>query len=888
MAFAPSDEQKDVIDHRTGPLAVVACPGSGKTETMSRRIVELVVEDKFPPSSIAAFTFTRKAAEEIKGRVRAVAAEHGIDIQEMFIGTIDSFCFSWLKQLRPEYIGLEMLDDLGRLAFIHHRYHDLDIGDLPQIPGHWGMGGMIRVFCNSVDIMIKEGKGDLSDTDPSKIGKFENSYRKYRWLLRWEGYVDFATVTEELISALSPGGGNDPRELGIRHLVVDECQDVDKQQKRLIGILASCTDSACVVGDDDQAIFDWRGSRTGRLDSLLETPDVIKLQTNYRSTAELVRNASMLIRHNQDRVEKDMSARRDLPDQFQQDDHIYNTFNGRKDECAFILKHITSIHNTTFKDRDGPRRLTYGDMAILVRSNSYGSRIAKYLRKNHIPVDLDGRSRVHTERVPKLAVKCIMHVMGRGDASNMVRLERLYRRVLPGAALDVFRDRMVEITGENIALGSKALKRVMYALGADLGHVPQAGMAGLGKLDKIVREYDLRRARNSRRPYDLDKFVKSVADYNPSERPSSGDAPDAVRIMTFWKAKGLEFPAVFIPSCEYREGRNETYVDEGMYNPDEYYTGEEDNRRLLYTAVTRSQKHLVLTDTTRMRHKFIGEMDVGSFSRSFEARPRSSKDPKRHRRTGPLTYDEVATYKKCPHAFALKYELGFKDPLDERSGYPTSTLAIVSQVNATARKNRRVPSEGDIARIVEKTFRMRLASATMERVMERKVIKMLINYAKKHADKILESTDSDVRLVHDFGGIPVSDTAGLLRVGPAATEITDFDMGSDTGDNHAVLLERVRFHAAAMPEPPGADIRSSICYIGGQWSPVDTGEDASKSTLAWMEEAVNGISENDFTAKPEASKCSGCEFKDMCEYSARGAGADGSGGAKRFRQTRLM
>ncbi len=892
MAFAPSAEQKKVIEHRKGALAVVACPGSGKTETMSRRIAELIVSDEVDPSGIVAFTFTRKAAAEIRDRIRDVAAGRGADTQGMFIGTIDAFCLSRLKRLRPEYHGFGLLDSLGRFAFIYQRYWKLGIGRLDPIGGRRDAGGKIRAFCNSVDVMIREdveGRFDIDRTDILNMA-FKNSYRRYRWALRKERYLDFVTVVDKLISLLSPGGGASTRDLGVQHLVVDECQDVDGQQKRLIGILAEGADSACVVGDDDQAIFHWRGGRAGELGSLLapKRPRLMKLQTNYRSTAEIVRNAAMLISCNHDREKKTMLAYRGQPNRFQRGDLIRATLADDEAECAFIRGHIDLMLGTEFDDGDGPRRLTYGDMAVLVRSNKDGARIAGYLKTRGIPVDLDGRSRAYMAPVPRIATRGIMHAMGRGDARGMGRLVRAYRKDLPGADSFLFRGAMRKIMDGGAGLGSQAFMKVVSAMGADLGQIPEDGMMGLAELSSIVREYDLHRGHPTSAPrYDLDKFVKTLADYGYSGPPPDTAPGDAVHVMTVWKAKGLEFPAVFIPSYEYAETENETYVDGSLYPSAGYSTAAEDNRRLLYVAITRSQKHLILTDTEKNPHRFMEEMDQGSFSGSFAGRKKARRGARPDPEKEILTYDGVASYDRCPQEFVFRHVARFVEALHPRFDYSSNALAVMSRIHDTRRAEGRVPTPTDVDAMAKETFRMRIASDSIRADLLDKTVRMIADYVERHAVEIMGGTDSDVPLVHDLEGASVSDSADLISGGGGVTGVTDFDVGS--GKNHDVRSERARFRAAAVSKLKDTGTRSSVYYLDSKLrKPVSTGEAANRRTLAWMTEAIRGISKKEFAAAPEASKCRQCAFKDICEdREPKRRPASGTRAARRTRQTTL-
>ena len=283
-----SDVQKRVIDHDRGHLRIVACPGSGKTETVSRRVAELVKKG-VKPSTIVAFTFTNKAADGLKSRIRMMLEEWGgrRDVGDMYVGTIDSFCLYMLKKIKPEYRSFEILDSARRAAFVDRWYNVLGLANLGA--HKWRT---IEKFYRSVDRAVTEGV-DMSSVSNEA---FVSCYETYTKKLREEKFFDFISIIATLLDVLE----RDPDALAqvgkeVKHVVFDEYQDVNKLQETLLGFLSSRADSVCVVGDDDQNIFQWRGSDISHIRDFPARYDKHSVTTenlgvNYRATDALVRS----------------------------------------------------------------------------------------------------------------------------------------------------------------------------------------------------------------------------------------------------------------------------------------------------------------------------------------------------------------------------------------------------------------------------------------------------------------------------------------------------------------------------------------------------------------------------------------------------------------------
>ena len=435
-----SESQRQAIAHDTGCLRIVACPGSGKTETVSRRVAELVRKGA-DPSKIVAFTFTRKAADSLKARIRRMLGER-TDIGGMYVGTIDAFCLYMLKKIKPEYRAFEVLDGARRAAFLSRWYRKIELDKLDGGGGKWRV---IEEFGRSVDIAVTE------NVDMSRVDQvFARCSAAYAEKLREERFFDFVGVISTLVGTLQES----PAELEkiggeVKHVVFDEYQDVNKIQETLLELLSRNADSVCVVGDDDQNIFQWRGSNIGHI---LEFPkkyakyDVSteELGINYRATGALINLASRLIVHNGNRIDKDMAAHERQPNKFEQGDIVHHHFGTDSEELGFVCDSIENLHGTGFAGRDGRMRpLAYRDMAILVRTNKDASKATEFLSKRGIPCVTDSGADIFGRPVVSLALDCVMYCFG--DEFEPAELADRYAEAVSKGEVLSFESKLAEV-----------------------------------------------------------------------------------------------------------------------------------------------------------------------------------------------------------------------------------------------------------------------------------------------------------------------------------------------------------------------------------------------------------------------------------------------------------
>jgi DNA helicase II / ATP-dependent DNA helicase PcrA len=309
--FAPqlAGAALDAVHYRGGHLQIIAGAGSGKTEVVAQRVVDLLA-DGAAAESIVAFTFTERAAEELKNRI-AHRVEDRLGSQaldrltSLFVGTIHAYCFRLLQQRVPRYETYDVLDENRLTAFLSREAGRLE---LRQLDIRNRLFGSIRAFLKGVEV-VENGLLDPS-TMPNPFGSVLRAY--YETLDRYR----LLTYGQQVVRAVRELEGREVAAAAhaeLRHLIVDEYQDVNPAQERLVELLTGPQVELCVVGDDQQAIYQWRGSDVGNILGFAERySDVatFEITTNRRSRPQLIKLANRFARTIPERIGKDMTPYR--------------------------------------------------------------------------------------------------------------------------------------------------------------------------------------------------------------------------------------------------------------------------------------------------------------------------------------------------------------------------------------------------------------------------------------------------------------------------------------------------------------------------------------------------------------------------------------------------
>ncbi len=909
-----SDVQKRVIDHDKGHLRIVACPGSGKTEVVSRRVANLIKKD-VKPSTIVAFTFTEKAAEGLKLRIRSRLEKdcpEKSDFGDMYIGTIDSFCLHILKKIKPEFKSFEVLDSARRIAFIDRWYYRMGFSKLEgEKMKKWRV---MKTFCESSDRVMVE----RIDTSKISNDEFVTCYEKYVEKLKGEKFFDFTSIIFSLLELLKEDKAS-LKQLNdtIKHVVFDEYQDVNKLQEELLEYLSIDSDSVCVVGDDDQNIFQWRGSN---VDYIIDFPEnykkygVIteKLDVNYRATDGLVETAGQFILNNSDRVPKNMVAYEEQKRKFEHGDIVQHHFDTDNDEFDFIYQNIQNLLNTDFIDKNGNTYgLSYHDMAVLVSTNEDAARIIKYLEGRNVDCIADSGSSVFDRPLVRFATDCICYVFScpgysTDDVPVLPTLIAEYSSVVTGGDPKKFENSLLEVKNRADTIIAKGIsdwlpnlglqefyQRILSAMGAEDGLFREAEMYSLAVLSTTISDFEyVYQTLRAREVSGLKWFILQFAESNYSDpRHDDPSLVNAVRVLTIWKAKGLEFPVVFVPT--FVDKRNpppsKNFVDDYLYEKFRYDGDKEDKRRSFYTAITRSQKYLFLTGAKQRRivvknipsknviqpHPFIEEMRNKRFSPlTFVKKPKSKKKSLVHSEgTFPTSYSELSIYDRCPYDYKLRHVMGFNAGVPAAFGYGTNLHNILNLVHSNYKNDQKVPTDKELTKIFDDMFYMRFAPGMQNENMKKAGMVVVKNYIKQYQKDFKRILETEKSFEFVLGDALVSGDIDLLKKVNEKGEVTqveiiDFksDKQKEDGKYEFDYDEQVQFYAFAARESLGFNPQTALVHHldTNETTPVDISDEKMVETKARIEKKIAKIVTRNFKALPEKSKCEGCDFRPLC------------------------
>jgi DNA helicase-2/ATP-dependent DNA helicase PcrA len=369
------------VSQRGGHIQIIASAGSGKTETVAQRIAQLVAEG-IAPSEIVAFTFTEKAAAELKSRIRdrveVFAGQAAADkLGNMYVGTIHGFCFQLLTKYVGKYESYDVMDENQLAAFIQRQSHFLKVKELD--PDGRLFKGITR-FRENLDVVENEMLQTelLPDDLRFSIERFYEMTDEYRLLT-------FGQQIARAVHALEDEHIHKKVTGDIKHLIVDEYQDVNPAQERLIELLAIPKGSAelVVVGDDDQAIYQWRGSTVENITTFSDRYKNVtqfKLLANRRSRPPIVEIADSFAKTIPGRLEKEMSAARSHNGPALD---IISDHENEESEALDLAEAINKLVKRGFE---------YNRIAVLVRGRAAYPAILKAFEAHAIPVQPGGRT----------------------------------------------------------------------------------------------------------------------------------------------------------------------------------------------------------------------------------------------------------------------------------------------------------------------------------------------------------------------------------------------------------------------------------------------------------------------------------------------------------------
>lgn len=604
-----SKVQRQAAEYNEGPLLILAGAGSGKTRVLTYKIAYMIEKGIVKPWEILSITFTNKAAKEMKERVESLVGE-GVS-KEIWLGTFHSVCVRILRR-EIELLGytrdFNIMDELDKQKVIKEIMKKMDIDD-KQFPAK-NIGYEISSSKDKLKDSSKYMTEALGDFRKEKIA---NVFIEYEKILKRNNSLDFDDLIAKVVELFK----SHPDRLNyyqnrFKYILVDEYQDTNRAQFILISLIASYHGNICVVGDESQSIYGFRGADISNIlnfEKQFEGAKIIKLEQNYRSTKNILNAANHVIKKNSKVLDKNLWTDNEEGNKIK-----YFTARHEYEEGQYIAdsidKHIR---------QEG---MNYSDFAVLFRTNAQARAIEEVFMREGTPYRLIGGLKFYARKEIKdivsylklinnpsddLALKRIINEPKRGigettievlsdlaeakgmgifeyisDSSNLSNLRSSGNIIL-------FKSMMEEIMTKKETIGiTDLIKLILDKTGYEATLIKEKTTESEGRLENIYEfvgvasEFEKENADNT-----LFDFLESIALVSDVDKLEEGEA--AVTLMTMHSSKGLEYNVIYI--CGMEEGLFPS--KKSIFEDDQV----EEERRLYYVGITRARKQLHLTNS---------------------------------------------------------------------------------------------------------------------------------------------------------------------------------------------------------------------------------------------------------------------------------------------------
>ncbi|MCS3916621.1 DNA helicase-2/ATP-dependent DNA helicase PcrA [Caldanaerobacter subterraneus subsp. tengcongensis MB4] len=621
-----NEQQKEAVTTTEGPLLILAGAGSGKTRVLTHRIAYLIKEKKVSPSNILAITFTNKAAEEMKTRVENLLGYVG----DLWVSTFHSACVRILRR-DIDKLGYDrnfvIFDTTDQKALVQECLKELDLSE-KQYP----IKMVLNAISSAKDKMVYPDDYIDFFGDTYRNRKIKEIYKLYQHKLKKINALDFDDIIIKTIELFK----ENPEILEFyqrkfRYIMVDEYQDTNTPQYYFVNLLAQRHRNLCVVGDDDQSIYGWRGADVRNiLNFEKDYPEakVIKLEQNYRSTKIILEAANHVIDNNVYRKKKSLWTQNKEGEKI-----VLCELENEREEAEFVIQEIIKL-----KERENR---SFKDFAILYRTNAQSRPFEEALMKVKVPYKVVGALRFYDRKEIKDILAYLRLIVNPYDDISFKRIVNVPRRGIGPATIEAL-EKVAREKDTSLFFAIEDLKNarnkgsLLQFKQFILDLIDKKDAMSVSDLIKYILEQtgyieELKREESEEaegRIENLNEFLNAAYEFEESSEDKSleaflagitlvsdidmaGDIGESVVLMTLHSAKGLEFPVVFMVGME--EGLFPSY---SSFEDDHEL---EEERRLCYVGITRSKERLYLT-YARQRNLY-GRSQYNSYSRFISEIP---------------------------------------------------------------------------------------------------------------------------------------------------------------------------------------------------------------------------------------------------------------------------
>lgn len=885
-----TETQKEAVKYNEGPLLIIAGPGTGKTRVIIEKVAYLIKKEKVDPESILVITFTEKAAEELKNRLTKCI---GLDVERMQVSTIHSFCNRILREYNEYHdfgANFDILDEESQLIFIRSHFYKLGLNkyikmrEAPYI---------IRFFneCSENRINPEELKETLKKEKPKnkRYHGLTDCYKRYLKLLKKEGKIDFSGLQRNTVELLESNENvRENLKSRFRYILIDEYQDTNPIQERLFELLAD--NNICVVGDEDQSIYGFRGSTVENIRSFGDkfNAHTIFLDENFRSRAGIIKIADEFMKKFRHYKKTIKPKRKGGYDVIIIESHDVN------DEAKRIAKLIKNLK----KDNIIP---DYGYVALLFKSvKHHAGKILAELEGEGIPYTVKGDGSF----LDRDEIKSMLYFLGyvkppryknfkrwdwwnismfKGEflgLSNETKdaLNSLSKKFKISSLLDRRSFQEAGITDpddikkllalnklkEKVKKEPMSILEMFYEILNITGYLERlieneerVKLLNLAKLSSIISKYERTHSNPSLEDfmwylYLLPRHMQYDSEYL--------ETPDSVKIMTIHQAKGLEFPVVII--CSVINGR---FPRQGGGNriffpiPENLKLSKgqvgDEERRVFYVAMTRAQDILIISTAPRIYTRKVGhspfikelveecELEWGC-KRVEKCVERSLKKDE----IITVDFSSLYTYQECPFRYMMIYHYGFVYPETPMQRYGSMLHNCLEILH----KKMKEGEEINISEIVE----------NHAPEFKEKIEKQLKDYYEKNKDYIKKIIAVEEPFsIHKDNIIIRGRTDLIIENKNGELELIDFKAREKTGIQQMGVEFQLRTYEYALSDKYKFDKLTAYTITDNERTSFKTGpKHKIKNKIAAI---VDSIKNEKFEPK-ENRFCKLCIFKGLC------------------------